>query len=596
MFDAAACPTAAVTHTANTGRAHFPHRIAAVARGAAEFQQQLAAVRRGEPAPGVYRREAPPLSPPKIGFLFTGQGSQYAGMGRQLFASSRIFRGALERCAEFLRPYLAEPLFDIIFPADQARAHLLDQTRYTQPALFALEYALATLWKSWGIEPAAVLGHSVGEYAAACVAGALDLDDALKLIAVRGRLMQALPSGGAMAAVFSDEATVAAAVQRYPGALAIAAVNGPSNTVISGDAEAVAAALDAFEAQGILSAPLTVSHAFHSPLMEPMLDEFEREASRIRFRDPTRVLIGNVTGGPCVEGQLTNPHYWRRQIREPVRFADGMKALAAEGCDVLIEIGPSPVLIGMGRKCVTGTRTAWLPSLRQGSDEWQQMLESAAALYTNGAAIDWDGVDHDVQCRKVALPTYPFERQRHWVNAAHRRDERPGSAGARHPLLQRRLSSPAIRDVIFESEIGARRPEFLADHRVYDQVVAPATLYLDLALAASAEANGPGGRLENVQVSEPLLLDDRERRLQVILQRNDAARFTFQIASCVQGDDDWTTHASGSLVPNMPSLRVWSLWTPFEAGSRTTRLPFQSRPCTNSCASEVWRTGLVSGG
>ena len=243
-----------------------------------------------------------------------------------------------------LAPHLERPLLEVLFPA-RGQPTLIDETAYTQPALFAVEYALTELWRSWGVTPNVVMGHSVGEYVAACVAGVLSLEDALRLIAQRGRLMQSLPPGGAMAAIFAPEERVAEAVAPQAAILSIAAINGPAQTVISGRAAEVEAVCQRFTAQGIRCQPLPVSHAFHSPLVDPILDQFEREAGAVRFAAPRMRLISNLTGGLAEASEVTRPVYWRRHVREAVRFGDGLRTLATFRPELVIEIGPNPTLL-----------------------------------------------------------------------------------------------------------------------------------------------------------------------------------------------------------------------------------------------------------
>ena len=262
-------------------------------------------------------------------------------------------------------------------PASTTR---LDDTAFTQPALFSLQYALAQLWRSWGVEPAAVIGHSVGEYAAACVAGLFSLEDGLRLIAARARLMQALPAGGAMAAVFADRDRVAAALGASR-VLSIAAENGPSNTVVSGPADALEALLRELSSQGIDSQSLVVSHAFHSALIEPMLDEFDAVAATVAWRQPRVPIASNITGTLLHGSEMASAAYWRRHAREPVRFAAGMAALHADGQRLFLEIGPTPTLAALGRRVVdAGGDCAWLPSLQRGRDDWQTMLQTLGAV------------------------------------------------------------------------------------------------------------------------------------------------------------------------------------------------------------------------
>ncbi|WNG36469.1 type I polyketide synthase [Archangium violaceum] len=292
-----------VCFTANTGRARFVHRAAIVAASHEELREKLEAVAGGEERAGVVRGQVARGKKPRVGFLFTGQGSQYVGMGRELYETAPVFRAALDRCQEVLRPLLPRPLLSVMFGREAGDGELLSQTQYTQPALFALEYALAELWRSWGVDPQVVLGHSVGEIAAACVAGVFSLEDGLKLIAERGRLMQGLPAGGAMAAVFAPEAQVKAALAGQETRVSLAAFNGPGETVISGSGEGVDAVLAKLSAEGVKAKRLVVSHAFHSPLMEPVLEAFGRVAGGVAYAEPKLKLVANVTGKVAEAGR-----------------------------------------------------------------------------------------------------------------------------------------------------------------------------------------------------------------------------------------------------------------------------------------------------
>ncbi|MFA6239911.1 MAG: SDR family NAD(P)-dependent oxidoreductase [Candidatus Hydrogenedentales bacterium] len=269
---------------------------------------------------------------------------------------------------------------------------------------------------SWGITPAAVMGHSVGEYVAACIAGAVSLPDGLRLIAERARLMQALPAGGAMAAVMSDRDTVAAVLEPYRDRVSIAAANGPKNTVVSGAGDGMDAVLKALEEKGIANRKLTVSHAFHSPLMEPMLDEFEAIAARLQFDTPKIPVISNLTGRLVDETFRYDAQYWRNHVREAVQFADGMKALNDAGVQVLLEVGPQATLIGMGKKCVSNSDLVWVASMKKGQDEWQTLVDGIGELYVRGARIDWKRYYREAAPSRLSLPTYPFERKRHWLD------------------------------------------------------------------------------------------------------------------------------------------------------------------------------------
>ncbi|KYC35299.1 hypothetical protein WA1_09105 [Scytonema hofmannii PCC 7110] len=406
-----------VCFTANTGRAQFAHRLAIVAKSNEDLTEQLSAFANGDKPVGLVNGHVQDRKRPQIAFLFTGQGAQYFSMGRQLYDTQPTFRRALERCDELLRPFLEQPLLSVLFEKSDDSKILLSQTVYTQPALFALEYALAELWCSWGIVPDIVMGHSVGEYVAACVAGVLSLEDGLQLIAERGRLIQALPEDGMMAAVFADEARVVSAIDPHKSRIAIAAINGPNNIVISGNRATVEAVLKQLHAEGINARPLQVSHGFHSPLMEPILDKFEHLASQVQFAAPRIPLVSNLTGQILPTGEIPDETYWRRHLRETVQFAAGMHTLADQGYNLFIEVGPHPTLLGMGKHCLPPDSSTWLPSMRKGQDDLWVLLNSLSALYIKGTNVNWVGFYQDYQLFKISLPTYPFQRKRYWVES-----------------------------------------------------------------------------------------------------------------------------------------------------------------------------------
>ncbi|MFB1483788.1 SDR family NAD(P)-dependent oxidoreductase [Corallococcus sp. RDP092CA] len=538
--------------TANAGRAHFRHRLSVVVGASSELRSRLSELARGESAPGSLRTHAPETGAPRVAFLFTGQGSQSPGMGRELYETQPVFRRTLEHCQEVLRSELEPPLLEVLYPANGVPSPI-DETASAQPALFALEYALATLWRSWGVEPTEVAGHSVGEYVAACVAGVFSLEDGLRLVARRGRLMQALPRDGAMAAVFTDEATVAEAVRPHARELAIAAVNGTRDVVLSGRRETLQQVLVELDRRGVRSQPLNTSHAFHSPLMEPMLAAFEQAAAQVAFSPPRITLISNLTGLPATKHQLGRD-YWVQHVRAPVRFAESVAALRERECELFLELGPKPVLSELGRQLAPGARCAWLPSLSKGKHDWQVTLQSLQVLYGRGVPVDWAGFDSGYARRRVALPTYPFQRERFWVESP--ASTRPGASTAKrsreaaHPLLGRRVPS-ALRQLLFESRVGPETPGYLADHRVLGTPVFPGAGYVELALAAGASWLGTTHlELEEVSFQKALHLD-REVALQLILTPESGATASFQVHSArADAADDaptWTLHASGRL-------------------------------------------------
>jgi amino acid adenylation domain-containing protein len=411
-----------VCFTAGVGRSHFSKRLAVVSDSSAQLAERLTAFKQGKDVVGVFGGEAPEGGQhPKVAFLFTGQGSQYVGMGRELYQTQPTFRKVLDDCDELLGPNLEQSLVSVLYPEAGAETEAelrLNQTGFTQPALFALEYALAQLWRSWGVEPSVVMGHSVGEYVAACMAGVFSLQDGLKLIAARGRLMDALPAGGATATVFANEARVTAAIAPYRDTVSIAAINGAESIVISGAGSEVEMILKQLESEGIRFTPLNVSHALHSPLIEPMLAEFEKTVKEITFSKPQIKLISNLTGQVAGAHEIKQPAWWCRHVRQPVRFAESMRTLEELGYKVFVEVGAHPVLLGMGQQRVSGDAGLWLPSLRRGRSDWQQMLESLGTLYVRGVEVDWEGFDRDYARHKISLPTYPFQRKRYWIDTS----------------------------------------------------------------------------------------------------------------------------------------------------------------------------------
>nr|MDJ0578218.1 alpha/beta fold hydrolase [Xenococcaceae cyanobacterium MO_234.B1] len=416
-----------ICFTANAGRTHFNHRLAITAESTQQLQEKLAGYISGNKTPGIVSSAINKSNKSKMAFLFTGQGSQYEGMGYQLYQTQPTFRKTLDYCAEILQSYLGVNLTEVIYPTSESKKLSLHQTQYTQPAIFALEYALAQMWISWGVQPDVVMGHSVGEYVAATVAGVFSLEDGLRLIAERGKLMQALPQNGDMFAVFAEEATVTEVIKPYPDQVTIAAINGEQNIVISGNSEAVSGIISKLDSQGINSKQLTVSHAFHSPLMEPMLEKFEKVAKTVSYYLPQIELVSNVTGNPIKEA-IADAKYWIDHVIAPVKFAQGMQCLQAEKCNVFLEIGSKPILLGMGRTILDppqpplsrGVRDSaggslCLPSLRPRKSDWSQVIKNLATLYSQGVPIDWKGFDRDYSRKKLQLPTYPFQRQSYWL-------------------------------------------------------------------------------------------------------------------------------------------------------------------------------------
>lgn len=399
-----------------TTRDAMAHRLAFPASSRQELVRTLDRAANGD-TPAHAERAQVGTTRPRVAFLFTGQGAQTPGMGRALHASWPAFREAFDRCIELFDRELDRPLRPLMWAEpDSPQAALLDQTAYTQPALFVLEYALHALWQSWGVRPDLVLGHSIGELVAACVAGVFSLEEGVRLVAARGRLMQALPAGGAMASIAASESEVAAAVAGHADTLSIASINGPEQVVISGAAPVVEAVAASFAERGVRTRALRVSHAFHSPLMEPMLGAFGERAASIEYHRPSIPLVSNLTGARVVD-ELGSAQYWVRHVREAVRFADGVRALRKAGADVFVELGPRATLLGLVPSCLPeDPELALYASMQRDREEPRSVLAALGGVWSRGRSVDWDEV-FEGGLRRVPLPTYPWQRTRYWLDA-----------------------------------------------------------------------------------------------------------------------------------------------------------------------------------
>lgn len=546
-------PTLAdVAATLAVGRSHFRERAAIVASDGDDAVRQLELLVSGalDQITAIGRTGA---EAPRIGYLFTGQGAQYAGMGRTLDARYPVFRAAIDRCASVLDGRLPVPLRTLLFDEAESAARI-HQTECTQPALFAIEFALSELLASWGVRPRVVLGHSVGEYVAAVVSGALPLESALALVAARGRLMQSLPAGGAMGAIGLPEATVLDLLHRFPS-LDLAAVNAPSSCVVAGPESDVVALIGEVKATGADATRIAVSHAFHSRQMDPILGQFVQAASGLSAVEPQISVVSNRTGDVIGAAQIGDPSYWRDHLRGTVRFADGVATLGRLGVDLIIEVGPTPALIGPARESLRAAQYRWLPTMRRGRDEVRSLAECAAGLYVAGVELDWKAVHSAQPTRRVPLPTYPWQRERFWKKRV-----APGSRSTSiatrwsHPLLGGRIAGPLP---AFESEIGIAAQSYLDDHRIFGLPLFPATGFLELALAGSREAFGDRSlELRDLTLHSALRVPDTDTvTLQLLLapgQEEEAQ--TFRVFSRVEpaSDDEvstWRLHVDGTVIP-----------------------------------------------
>jgi acyl transferase domain-containing protein len=396
-----------ICYTANFKRKDMAHRLAVSVDSKLGLLDELTKFCDGKPSTALTVGVGGDKT--EVAFLFTGQGSQYINMGKELYGTHAVFRDSLDQCNSFLQPLLAVSIIDVLYP-QQGQTSTIDETKYTQPCVFAFEYALSQLWMSWGVKPSYVMGHSVGEYVAACVAGIFSLEDACKLIAARANLMGGLPLGeGEMVAVFTDLQRCQKAIEPYSADASVGAANGPKLTVISGKTDSINKVVEELSAEGIKSKKLVVSHAFHSPMMDSILPMFEMMAMMVAYKKPTIPFVSNVTGKVVLDDSVCSPEYWKNHIRQPVLFQSSIQAAKDLGCELFLEVGPQPVLIGMGKRCAPNYGV-WVPSLQQGQEDQKSLLRGAAALYTSGVDIDLEPLLGDQSnCSKLHLPYTTFD-------------------------------------------------------------------------------------------------------------------------------------------------------------------------------------------
>ena len=546
--------------TASVGRSHFPHRAGVVFRDAASLRDGLREVVEGDDTP-----DGPePRAASKVAFVYTGQGSQWVGMGEALYETEPVFRAVLDRCERWVQEHRGASLLDVMFGRPSAAGNL-DDPMWTQPATYALQCGLTALWSSLGVHPDVVMGHSLGEIAASQTAGVFSLEDGMCFAAARGELMASLPVAGAMAAVFAPASYATEALEAWNAAsdglgLSIAADNG-AHQVVSGEAGEVEQIVQRFEAEGLRVNRLRSSPGYHSVLVEPALDDLAAVVGDLSVEPPSIPLVSNVTGRLIEQGSVQDPAYWRRHARQPVAFQGCVETLAEIGVDAIVELGPHAVLGPMASLAwpEAYAAPAVLSSLHRPPrgptepvlDSTGGLIEGVAAAYEAGFPLAFAGLFAGESRRRVALPGYPFQRQSFWVDEARRRQR----TAAGHPLLGVRHESPRG-ETLFETEILPTDPAWLSDHRVFGRVIAPGALYGAMAAAALGDAGGAVA-VEEMQLLTPLVLPEQDsgsgvaqegRSVQMVLDApKRASPRRFELYSRGDGEEGWTLHAQGQV-------------------------------------------------
>ncbi|WP_342353924.1 type I polyketide synthase [Micromonospora sagamiensis] len=553
-------------HALATGRSAFEHRAVLLPRDRQSLLAGLDTIVDDQPSSIVVRGTARTA---RLAVLFSGQGAQRAGMGRELYGAFPVFAAALDEVCGHLDALLPQPLREVLFATEGSpEAELLDQTVFTQTGLFAVEVALFRLVESFGIVPDFVGGHSIGEITAAHVAGVLSLADACALVAARGRLMQALPAGGGMLAVAARESEVTPTLAGLTDRVGVAAVNGPNAVVVSGAVEALDEVERLWRERGARTRRLRVSHAFHSPLMEPMLDEFRTVVEGLTFDAPSLPVVSNLTGALADAVEIRTADYWVRHVREAVRFADGIGYLRQRNVGTYLEVGPDGVLAGMTQDCLAeggadGSGPVVVPILRRGRTEASALLAALAEAYVGGVAVDWTPLTAG-SGNRLDLPTYAFQRERFWPEVvAWRAGDVSGAglAAAEHPLLGAAVRLAGDDGVVLTGRLSVSTHPWLADHVVSGSVLVPGTALVELVVRAGDEVGA--SRVRELTVAAPLSLPASGGvRVQVRVGAIEAGGRDVAVYS--QPDDDadaeWIRHAEGVLEPTTddePAIDVW---------------------------------------
>lgn len=545
--------------TNNKGKADLPYRFTVSGVNREQLVERLQAFLDTNNRLGISLRHYEKLDAQqdtKLVFLFTGQGSQYLGMGKELYDHNPAFKSAFDECDELFDPYLNKSLVDLIY-SNQYSSKDIERTFYAQPLIFAIEYALLRFWESIGVMPEIVLGHSIGEYTAAVAASILSLEDAVKLVALRGRLMDSAPGEGGMSAIYANKAKVEDLLKGYEDKVSIALHNAEENIVISGEKDAVEEVSKKAEAEQINVYRLHVSHAFHSHLMAPILEEFRSAAkNEVEFRNSKLAYISATLGRAVEKEELLDANYWTNHIQDRVEFYQALSQLNDEKNTIFVEIGPNKTLCSLG-KLILGEEKMLLNSLGMKKNAWEQIMSCLGELYCHGVTINWEGLEtsFDSNHNRVALPTYSFDRESYWMQPVCSHEDRvPAEASAsNHPLIGQRISTPYFQNgTLYQNSYTRESPYFMQEHIIFDTAIAPAAAHMSMLISIAKDFRQASScTISNVEFHAPLTaVQDETRTVQFLIEDTNLEQMKFELVSTEKQstNENWIKHCQGNIL------------------------------------------------
>lgn len=545
-----------IIYSAGRGRANFECRIAVAGSSKAEIFDKLEAYLSGEKTEGLYYSDDSNnifLKERKPIFMFTGQGSQYVNMGRTLYESNSVFKSALDECDRLFKPYILASVVDLIY-GERANAETIEKTSYAQPLIFSIEYSLFKLWEHYGVRPEIVMGHSIGEYVAAVVSGIISLEDAVKLVSIRGRLMDMAPGSGAMGTIFAERSAVEDMLKNFEGSVSIAACNSKETFVISGEKPLVEQILNNAENAGYRVNRLKVSHAFHSPLMKPILEDFSALAKGIEYFNPKIRYISALYASEIDMNQVLGHEYWTEHILEKVDFYNAVMSISDPENYAFVEVGSHRVLSSL-LKLIIDDENIVVGTLNRKKEDGIQFADSIAGLYAAGIDINWNNVCfiNAEQWNKHILPNYQFERTSYWRDLLYDRPITYLPADGSSELLGQKIESPSFKGtIVFQSKFTAQYPFFIKEHIIFKTAISPAAAHVSMLLSAVSEIDAPNScTLKSIELRAPLAVDiDEQRTVQVCLENigdKDNASFSIVSKSLTFEDAEWLTHVQGKM-------------------------------------------------